>query len=78
MKRIAPGQRITVEVEGLAEYQVSMRSGLHPGVRLGITLADAATRSEWPAVFPSLDPPLQVHTYVRADGLAGTFTADKE
>lgn len=40
VKRIAPGQRITVEVEGLAEYQV--------------------------------------HTYVRADGLAGTFTADKE
>lgn len=40
VKRIAPGQRITVEVDGLAEYQV--------------------------------------HTYVRADGLAGTLTADKE
>lgn len=40
VKRIAPGQRMTVEVDGLAEYQV--------------------------------------HTYVRSDGLAGTFTADKE
>jgi len=40
VKRIAAGQRITVEVDGLEEYQV--------------------------------------HTYVRADGLAGTLTADKE
>jgi len=40
VKRIAPGQRITVEVDGLAEYQT--------------------------------------HTYVRADGLSATFTADKE
>jgi synaptobrevin family protein YKT6 len=40
VRRIAPGQRITVEVDGMAEYQV--------------------------------------HTFVRSDGLAGTFTADKD
>jgi synaptobrevin family protein YKT6 len=40
VKRIQPGQRITVEVDGLTEYQV--------------------------------------HIYVRSDGLAGCFTADKE
>jgi len=40
VKRIAPGQRITVEVENMQEYQV--------------------------------------HTFVSADGLAATLTADKE